>query len=251
MSGRRRRTRRVLGILGGMGAAAGVRLYERVVALTPAADDAGHLEVVLLADPAVPDRTEAILGRGPDPGPRLEAGVRRLAAAGARTVAVACITAHHWLPRLRRAAPVEVLDAVAETIALLRREHRGARRVGLLATTGTLESGLFQRALAAAGRRCLVPDPGRQERLVMGAVYGPQGLKAGRREPGRRRLLAAVERLREDGAEVVLLACSELPLVLGDRARGLPLVDPMEALARRAVRRCLGQDPLRGSPPAP
>ncbi len=240
MSGRHRPSRRVLGIVGGMGAAASAAFYQRLVALTPAADDGGHLEVVLYADPAVPDRTRAILGLGPDPGPRLERAVQRLAEAGAGTVAIACITAHHWLPRLRRAAPVEILDAVAETVALLRHEHRGAHRIGLLATSGTLHAGLFQAALADAGLVCLTPEPGRQERLVMGAVYGPDGLKAGRRQPGRRRLLRAVRWLREEGADLIVLACTELPLVLGERALGLPLLDPMDALARAAIRDCLG-----------
>ncbi|HRZ88514.1 MAG TPA: aspartate/glutamate racemase family protein, partial [Spirochaetia bacterium] len=85
--------RQILGILGGMGPEATADFFRKVVDATPAAKDQDHIHILVNCDPSIPDRTENILGRGPDPLPALIEAGKRLAAAGATVGAIPCMTA--------------------------------------------------------------------------------------------------------------------------------------------------------------
>ena len=225
---------RIIGILGGMGPLATADLYQKIIRATPATCDQDHLHVIIDANPAVPDRTAFLRGLGPDPLPLLTAGVRRLVQADAAFIAIPCNTAHAFLPALRERSGIPILDMVAETAARVRADHPQARRVGILATTGTLDFGLYHAALRAEGLEPLQPDPDDQEQLVTAAIAA---VKAGNTAPAIGALLAeAGRRLALAGAEVLLAACTEIPLVLTPAMVSLPLLDPTQVLAEAAVR---------------
>ena len=118
----------------------------------------------------------------------------------------------------------------------------GLRRLGVLATDGTLLAGTYATAAAAAGLELVVPDEDAQ-REVMSIIY--DGVKAGMPVP-RRRFDAAVEHLRGRGAEAVVLGCTELSVLHEDLGVDDPrIVDSIDALARRVVERAGA--PLRKS----
>src|SRR5699024_6826718 len=137
------------GVIGGMGPLATVETYRRIVASTPARRDQDHLHVIIDSNPAVPDRTAALLSGGEDPRPLLDAGAQRLVAAGAEVLCIPCNTAHAYHEWLQRRVPVPVVHMLRETAA--RVAGLGAHRVGLLATTGTVATGLYQAELQRAG----------------------------------------------------------------------------------------------------
>ncbi|MDC0768034.1 aspartate/glutamate racemase family protein [Streptomyces sp. HD] len=226
-----------IGILGGMGPLATVDFYRKVIDATPAGVDQDHLPVVVWADPTVPDRSAALTGRGPDPTPWLVRGAHRLEAMGARVIATPCNTAHAFLDGVRSSVRVPMLDMIAETVAEIRRHHQGVASVGLLATTGTVRAELYQRALAAAGLRVVVPGELSQGEAVTGAI---RRVKAGDLGPATVCLIErAAEELAARGAGLLVAGCTELPLLLGDLSAGLPVVDPTAALARATVREAL------------
>ncbi|MEU6485414.1 amino acid racemase [Streptomyces sp. NPDC046887] len=225
----------MLGILGGMGPLATADFYRRLVERTPAGSDQAHLPVVLWADPAVPDRTAALLGEGPSPVPALVEGARRLRDAGASCLAVPCNTAHAYVQQLSRATGVEVLDMVGAALEAAARRVPGAERVGVLATRGTRLAGLYERAGERLGLGVVqVPGPVQRE-YVDPAI---RAVKGGADLAGPERWIAvAAASLRERGAQAVVAACTELPLISGAAARVLPLVDSTDALAEAAVAR--------------
>ena len=234
---------RIVGILGGMGPAATVDLFERIVKATPARTDQDHLHILIENNPAVPDRTAAILEGGPDPLPLLRAGVQKLTAQGADLIAIPCNTAHHYLPQLWPAVSCQVLDMIGETATAIRERHGTTATVGILATAGTLGSGLYQKALAEAGIPFLVPDKAGLA-LLMQAIYGPTGIKAAGPGPESRSMLQQVCRdLAFQGAEVLLLGCTELPLVLQDGDVPWPLAASNQVLAEAVVREALKTPP--------
>jgi aspartate racemase len=164
----------------------------------------------------------------------LVAGLRRLEQSGASFIAIPCNTAHAFLPALRERSSVPILDMVAETAARVRDDYPQVRRVGILATTGTLDFGLYHTALRAEGLEPLQPGPDEQEDLVMAAIGAVKGGDTG---PATGELLAeAGRRLARAGAEVLLAACTEIPLVLTPAMVPVPLLDPTQALAEAAVR---------------
>ncbi|HSV55685.1 MAG TPA: amino acid racemase [Magnetospirillaceae bacterium] len=231
--------RRILGVLGGMGPEATADFFRKVVEATPASRDQDHIHVLINCDPSIPDRTAHILGRGPDPLPALIAAGRLLADSGANLGAVPCMTAHAYLEGIRAALPFPFVSAFEELAAYIRSNHSGARRIGVLATTGCVRSGLYERHLS--DWRIHYPDEESQTRFVMEAIYGGRGIKAGNRGEEPSRLLRdAGKRLVARGADVLIAGCTEIPLVLKAGDFEVPLLDPMLILARAAVGRCLG-----------
>lgn len=228
---------KTIGVLGGMGPEAGAAFLERIVRETAAARDQDHPPVILYSLPQVPDRTAAILHGGEDPVPALRRGLAVLAGAGADFAVVSCVSAHYFLPRLVPRSPLPLISLIDETVTALERMKLVPRAVGLLATDGTVRSGIFARAFEAAGIAVQTPSARDQARL-MKAIYGKKGVKAGiTAGPPREAVLAVARSLVRRGAEAVVAGCTEIPLVLEAADLAVPLVDPMTAGARAAVRR--------------
>ncbi len=231
---------RIVGILGGMGPAATVDLFARIVNATPAQADQEHLHILIENNPAVPDRTAAILAGGPDPLPLLQAGVRKLEAQGAALIAMPCNTAHVYLPQLQPAVSCQMLDMIGETARAIRASHGATVTVGILATSGTLACGLYQQALTATGLDFRVPDQASQARLMQ-AIYGPVGIKTAGPTPEARSMVQQIcQDLVDRGADMLLLGCTELPLVLQQGDVPWPLVASNQVLAEAVVREALG-----------
>lgn len=232
--------RAVVGILGGMGPLATADLYRKIIELTPADRDQDHIPVVIYADPRVPDRTEALLHGGGDPVPWLVRGARALDALGADFIVVPCNTAHAFLDAVQpRVEPpiLSMIDAAADEI---RSAWPDAEVVGLLATSGTISAELYQRALLERGIDVIVPDDDVQERCVMAAI---RAVKAGRPVAEATALLVeASEHLADRGADVLLAACTEIPVALQQGDVETPLLDATLALARAAVETALHLD---------
>lgn len=221
-----------VGVIGGLGPAATVHFLHRVVQLTDAHRDQDHVDLLVWQHGSIPDRTAFLLGHGESPEPVLVADALALERAGARFVAVPCNTAVVWVEQMRAAVSIEVLDTVAETVATAQRAVPGLRRLGVLATDGTLLAGTYSAAAAAAGVEVVTPEP-HVQREVMSMVY--DGVKAGMPVP-RHRFDAAVDHLRQRGAEAVALGCTELSVLHGELGIDDPaVVDSIDALARRVI----------------
>lgn len=235
-----------LGVLGGMGPLASAYFMTRLTVLNPARRDQDHVPSVLWCDPRVPDRTAATLGQGDDPLPWLMSGMRGLERAGCDLMVMPCNTAHAWYEALRAASSLEIIhivDAVADELENTCAPHA---RVGLLATRGTIASRLYQKRLAPHGWDVIVPDDDTMTTLVHPAIAA---VKQNQPSDAARLLDIAIEQLREMGATVVVLGCTELPIGLNLHAtpgeRRLPIVDSVDALALAALRR-VNQSALLG-----
>ena len=227
--------KKTIGILGGMGPEATAYFFSLIIKHTAAAKDQEHVAVLIYSLPQIPERTAAILGRGPSPVPLLRKGVRTLARAGADFIVIPCITVHGFLPDIRRASPVPVLSLLEETLASVKKKNPSLKRAGLLASTGTVRSGLFARTFAKAGVQIITPLAKDQAKL-MEAIFGKRGIKAGFVEGLPKRLVLGVaRRLAKRGAEAIIAGCTEIPLVLRDEHIPVPLIEPMRIAAQASV----------------
>jgi aspartate racemase len=243
------RPRAVIGVMGGMGPAAANQFGHQLIQLKSDANkDQDHARVLLDQATDIPDRTAAILNNGTNPVKNMEASLKRLDQGGASLVAVTCNTAHHFHDDMQKAIDkfglkLELLHIVDATMAELERQRPGAKRIGLLATTGTLDSRIYQARAEQTGqnKEWVVPDAHTQAANVMDGIY--KGVKAGDNDMGKQLLLAAAEELKSKGVDAILLACTEIPLVLktGDlkdaHGKDLPLIDTLESLAKEALSR--------------
>ncbi len=228
---------KTIGVLGGMGPEAGAAFFECIVHETAAGRDQDHPPVILYSLPQVPDRTMAILHGGPSPVPALRRGLRALSRAGADFAVVSCISAHYFYPRIAPTSPIPVLSLIDETLTAIGKMRPVPKTIGLLATTGTVRSGIIARAFEAAGITVLTPSA-RDQKRVMTAIYGKKGVKAGFTEdPPRAILLEIAADLISRGAQAVMAGCTEVPLALRAVDLPVPLIEPMTIGARAAIRR--------------
>lgn len=229
--------RQLIGILGGMGPAATVDFLQKIVDATPAGRDQDHVPVILHGVPQIPDRSTAIREGSDAPFLPMLAGIRLLERSGADAIAIPCNTAHYWYDRLARTTPVKILhivDAVRVALQETALQEKGPQgRVALLATRGTLESGLYQRRLGP--QAVCVPDDAVQVRVdaIIAAV------KRGALEEAAGTAAAIADLLQKAGYRGAVLACTELPVAFAGLTSGLVTVDATLALAQACVRASL------------
>jgi len=224
---------KTVGVIGGMGPEATVEFMRRLVAAIPAQDDSDHLHVIADNNPKIPSRIKAILeGGGEDPTPVLVAMARKLEAMGAEFLTIPCNTAHYYHPAVAKAVGIPVLDMVGLAVARLDALEPKPKKIGMLASPAVLRVGLFDKRLAAAGYESTPVDQDTEDRLleIIKAV------KAGGASPAHRRTYEAIARkLKENGADAFLVACSELSL-LPSPDIGSRVVDTLDVLVDATVR---------------
>ncbi len=232
--------KRILGVIGGLGPLASAYFIRLVTEMTDAKVDQDHIEILMHSMPQIPDRTGFILGESQaSPLPQmLEAG-RGLVAGGAKIIAIPCITAHFFQKTLENELGVTVLNAIEESCKVVK--AAGIKKVGIMATDGTVRSGLFQKVFEKQGVGCVVPGANNQQN-VMHIIY--KNVKAGL--PIEKNLFLGVTReLFDNGAECVLLGCTELSIMKRDNPElfsvdisGFKFLDVLEVLARKSVQTC-------------
>ncbi len=224
---------KTIGILGGMGPEASADLFLKILDETAAVRDQEHIPMLLDSNTRISDRTAAILSGGPDPRPELIRSAKRLERAGAELLVMACNTAHFFYDDIAREVAVPFLHMPCETAKHVAK--KGYRAVALLATSGTVKTGVYADAFAAEApdAQLLLPDEKGQDE-VMKLIY--DGVKQGRRDYPTDGIRAALADLTARGAQGFVLGCTELPLAFRYGGIDAPAVDPTRVLARAAVR---------------
>ena len=227
--------KRTIGILGGMGPLATADLFQKITLHTAAIFDQDHPRVCIDSNTNIADRTAALLHGGTDPVPEMLKSAQRLESMGADFLIMPCNTAHNYYHAVAGSVSIPVLHMIAITRDAL--VARGVRCAGLLATDGTIQTGIYQRTFAGSGVELLTPDNEADQAAVMDVIYN--GVKAGDLSHDPSAFRAACEHLLARGAEVLILGCTELPLAfrlysLDDTQ--FPSIDPTLELALAAIR---------------
>ena len=252
----------ILGVLGGMGPQATNTFYQRIIDRTQAESDQEHLRVLIWSDAKIPDRTAGILGT-PDQAEavyqHLLADAKLLERAGCTVLAIPCNTSHYFADRLQGELHIPLIHMIRETVSAIR--AMGKTTVGILATDGTVRTGIYQRAqetvreiklgdidpnpgqprksfsqqaLEAAG---LTPVtlPAQLQRVVMSIIYDE--IKKG--ETGSREKFGEIDAyLRQAGCDCAILGCTELSVYRSLHSLPPYYIDAMEILAEQAILRC-------------
>ena len=229
-----------LGVLGGMGPQATNTFYQFIIDRTDAQSDQEHVNALILSDSEMPDRTAAILGSDEAKQAvfhRLLADAQLLEAAGCTAIAVPCNTSHYFLDGVQEQINIPIIHMIRETAKAL--VAQGKKRPGILATDGTIQTGLYQKEFSAFGIEAVVPSPETQD-LVMSLIY--DDIKAGR--DGDPQKFAAIHRdLEKQGCDCGVLACTELSVFAAQHHLPAFYTDAMAVLAERSVQAC--RKPLR------
>jgi aspartate racemase len=222
-----------IGVVGGMGPMAGVYLQQLIIEATPAGMDQDHFQVVCFTNPHVPERMRSLAEDG---GRRYAAAVRAsaqlLVRAGVTHLVVPCNTAHARLGQISEGLDVPFVNMIELGVRELVAGFGARARVGLLATVGTINERVYQRAAPDGALEWLVPDASAQRR-VSEAILAVKVNEAARVAGDLQEVATGLVRR---GAGVILVGCTELSMCLDAlRPAGVPLVDPLRTVARHLV----------------
>lgn len=224
-----------------MGPEATAAFYEYLIEETPARRDQDHLTVVIFSEPGIPDRTEYLVAKGPSPLPELIRVARAVEKAGAELIAIPCNTAHYFWESISQAVEIPVLNIIDETVACVEKAFRSGGEatrpsIGVMSTMGTARMSLYENALRARGLG-VAPVSKSFQQEVMKII---ESVKAGDdRALSEVRFRSAVSALTEQGAEGVILGCTELGLARGKGEFSVPVFDSLKILAKATVKAAL------------
>lgn len=227
---------KTIGIIGGMGPMATGDLFDWITKLTRANTDQDHLAVLIHSVPQIPDRTDFILGKGKDPRPQLLETAKQLEEDGAELLAMPCNTAHAFCEDLQSSLrKAQIINMISETKNYLDETFQGRKpKIGLLATTGTIKTNLYQSRFQ--DYEIIIPDNDVQETLVMEAIYGKRGIKSGYTKDARLLLRKSIKHLHQKGAEVIIFGCTEISFTLrNERNNGVKFINPIKILAKALI----------------
>lgn len=224
--------RKTLGIIGGVGPLATMFIGEMIVRHTAAETDQEHVNMIITNNTNIPDRTAFILGESEEnPVPVILSDVKKLTVAEAEVLAIPCNTAHSFYDEIQEGTELPVINMIEETAR--RAKEKGARRVGILGTTGTISTGIYQRACEQLGMEAIVPGAAIQA-VVMSLIY--DDIKAGRPADARKweQIRQAMD---EEACDEIILGCTELSIVR-EELKLTDCIDSLLVLAEVAIEKC-------------
>ena len=235
--------RKMIGIVGGMGPYAGLDLVKKIFDLTQANQDQDHVPLAMISVPhKITDRTKFLEG-GTDINPGIEISniVRQLSDQGASVIGMPCNTAHSSkiINEIYNSIPegITFVNMVLEVIKFIKGEYPDIERVGILATTGTLKSDVYNKELINNDLKPVLLSKENQKKLIDQAIYdkdfGIKSISSPVHDIAKRKIHLAIESLIKNKAEVVILGCTELPLAVNAALfKTIPLIDSTMILAR-------------------
>jgi len=225
-----------LGVLGGLGPLATVYFMDMVVKLTDASCDQDHISMVVLNHPSIPDRTDYILDNTkPDPLPVMISDAKRLEGAGSDFIVIPCNTAHYFYEQIQDNIGIPMLNIIDETVSSAVKTVPGLKKLGVLATKGTLRAGSYQRVCEKYGVEFAHPDE-QSENILMSLIY--DGVKAGG-SIDLDAFFGVIDNMKKDGCDAVVLGCTELSVIHWDNKISRPdVIDSMQTLARASILKC-------------
>ncbi|WP_028563227.1 aspartate/glutamate racemase family protein [Paenibacillus pinihumi] len=227
-----------LGVLGGMGPKATAVFIERIVEHTAAKQDQDHINMVVLNHAALPDRTEAIeSGNYDNFTDAIHRDLKLLEQAGAANIAVPCNTSHFFYGQMQQMTSVPIIHMVDETIRTVRETDSSIERIGLLATNGTVKSGVYANSCVEYGLDLVVP-PNQLQREISEIIYEQVKRNGDLNAAG---LVHIIDQLITDyRCDRVIIACTELSCIPLPAEQGQHVVDAMEVLVKQSILRSGG-----------
>ncbi|MGI6029882.1 MAG: aspartate/glutamate racemase family protein [Eubacteriales bacterium] len=233
------KAKKMLGVIGGMGPQATQLFMQGVLDKTDASCDQEHIPMLIYNHTTMPDRTACILsGREDEVFALLEQDAQMLERAGCQAIAIPCNTSHYFADRLQKSIGIPLINMVRETVEYVAFHNKGIRRLAVLATDGTVRTGVYQRECEKFGIQCYTPTPQTQQ-LVMDIIY--KEIKQGKL--GSYATFVRIDReLKAAGCEAAILACTELSCFKEQHRLSNFYIDAMDVLVDRCVAFCEGRE---------
>lgn len=225
--------RKTLGVIGGVGPLSTAYFMEVLINKTDVKTDQEHIDMIVLNDCKIPDRTAYILDNTKEsPVEYMQEDARKLQKYGCDLIVTPCNTAHYFIKELQSVVDIPIINMIEETALYLKREN--IQKVGIMATTGTIMTQLFQTALKNQGIVPVIPNEQNQLN-VMSIIYDE--VKANK-PIDLNKFKSVVGELRLDGCEKIILGCTELSVLKKEYSLNDFYVDSLEVLSEVVILKC-------------
>ena len=240
---------KMIGIVGGMGPYAGLDLARKIFDLTQAKKDQDHVPLTLISNPErIEDRTEFILGKTEiNPGIEISKIIKQLVDQGAKVIGMPCNTAHSEkiitevknLPK-----NVQFINMISEVVKCIQKKYSRAKRIGLLATSGTISSEVYKDEIESNDLSIVLLSEEDQKKLIDDAIYNEKiGIKSNSNpvhSDAKMKISLAIKKLITKKSDIIILGCSELPLAIKSKSyNSIPLLDSTEILASSLLKKSI------------
>lgn len=226
-----------LGVIGGLGPAASSFYYKGIIEHTLADCDQDHIDMIILSHATMPDRTKAIeTGDDGELIKLLQQDIRALEALGAQNIAIPCNTSHYYFEQMQSVTNVPIIHMVRESVRYAVSHYANVKKIGIMGTDGTIDSGIYDVECVRAGVVPVHPSKEKQKE-VMYLIYDE--IKSGK--PGTEAVFEEVmDEFKALDCDVVILACTELSVY--KQLHRVPdfCLDAMDVLIRESIVRSNG-----------
>jgi aspartate racemase len=224
--------KKTLGILGGMGPLATADLFRKIVTMTEAECDQDHIHIIIDNNTQIPDRTAFIVDNGEDPAPYLIKSAQFLEKTGADCLIMPCNTAHYFYDQIVKNINIPFLNMLEETAKELKQDYTNAKNVGLLATKGTLSTGLYSNIFSSYNINVIKPNHHYQQ-YVTELIYN---IKKGIYDFDLTNFNETIDVMKQEKAEVFVLGCTEIPVAFDLYKIKENKIDPTTVIAKSAIK---------------
>lgn len=224
---------KTIGILGGMGPAATMDLFHKIILNTPVQTEQDHHRIIIYNNPKIPPRTQHS-----NPLPELIKSAILLEKAGADFIIMPCNTAHIWLEQIKAAIKIPFFSIIENTVeSMLLEKDTTNKKILLLATETTINYGLYQKAFNHTPYEIITPNK-EEQNFIDNAI---KNVKAGKLASNQylQDLNRILDGYKESGISVILGGCTEIPLLFHLFKVDLKMVDPTLLLAKLAVQKAM------------
>lgn len=222
-----------LGVIGGMGPKATSVFFDMVIEQTAADRDQDHINIVVLNHATLPDRTEVILaGKGEVFLEAVAKDLKLLEAAGVSNIAIPCNTSHYFYKDMQQMTGINIINMVDETLKEIYDTYGEHCKIGILATNGTVSSGVYRKGCAQYNMLLHEPNDTIQEH-VMDIIYN----KVKRNLPVESSEFEGIinHLLIHDQCQCVIIACTELSCIPIQKEVSKYCVDAMAVLVQKSI----------------
>lgn len=223
---------KVLGILGGMGPRPTIKIFKMIVDMTEAKSDQENIHIIIDNNTKIADRTSYLLDKTKEnPLPALKESAKRLEDAGADLIIMPCNTAHYYYENIKSSVDIVFLNMIEETAIWIKDKHPNLKKIGLLATDGTIRTGIYDKIFSDYGIGIIKPSKDYQS-YIHELVYN---IKENKNQKNLDGVYATMRQMEAEGAEIFIAGCTEVSVALDKFNIEEEFIDPMEVIARRAI----------------
>ncbi len=220
-----------LGIIGGMSPKATSYFYDLLIDMTSVSKDQDHIDTIILSHASIPDRTSYILKESKNsPLQHLIKDVKLLNKLKCKIIVITCNTSHYFYNDIIKHSKIPVSNIIEDAIKHL--YNQKIKKVGILATTGTIKTKLYQKVCDKYDIKYVLPSDISQQKLMQ-IIY--DDIKLGNKKHYKE-LINIIKELKKENIEKVILGCTELSILKNQMILKDIYIDPLEIQTYKIIK---------------